>query len=123
MNIRLLDPIEAMRIYRKHYKDEFSFPDFYKHYITTFSVEETNGETILVGGVRAIPEIVLLTDLDKSVPDRQMALLTALDYSIANMQYKGHDSLHAFVKDPKWSRRLKRTGFKPIQGEGLILEI
>ncbi len=123
MNIKLLDMEQARRIYQKHYADEFSFPDFAKHYMVKFSVVDNKDNVIIVGGVRALPEIILMTDKDADIMDRRTALLAALDFSIYNMQQLEHDSLHAYTKDQKWSKHLKRSGFRPIQGEGLILEI
>ncbi len=124
MQVRPILNIEKLKsIWETHYKEEFSFPDFTSQFMYNFEVIDDSGEIITGGGIKLIPEIVLMTDKDKDIRDRKLALYTALDFSIYTAQQLHFDNLHCFVKDDSWGRRLKKTGFHPIQGEGLILEI
>jgi hypothetical protein len=118
-----MDLNKLREIHKKYYKDEFSFPDFTNQFINKFQVNDENDKLIVAGGIRMIPEIILITDKDAPVLDRRTALFTALDYMIYNAQQMNLTELHAFVQDHKWSKQLKRTGFIPIKGDGLVLQI
>ncbi len=124
MQVRpILNVNKLKEIWDTHYSHEFSFPDFTSQFMYNFEVVDDSGEIITGGGIKLIPEIVLMTDKTQNVLDKRLALYTALDFSIYTAQQLHFDSLHCFVKDDSWGRRLKKTGFKPILGEGLILQI
>ncbi len=123
MDVRpITDLARLMEIHRKYYAHEFTFPEFTEHYFYTFEVVEGN-KVVTAGGIRAIPELILMTDLETPVRDRKTALYTALDFSIYGMQKLRFDSIHAFVQDRKWEERLIRTGFHKTKGNALVLGI
>lgn len=118
-------PLELERvkeIHAKYHADEFPLPDFDK-FSTKFQVINETNRIITAGGFRLIPEAILLTNKDASVLDRRIALYDALDQMIFHCEVLGLTGLHAFVKDADWAKRLKRTGFHTIEGEGLVLDI
>lgn len=124
MIIQGLDLYTAKDIHKKYYEKEFEFPQFGTDtFINKFQITNENDKVITAGGIRLIPEIILMTDKDAPVLDRRLALYTALDYMIYNAKQMNYDGLHAFVQDQKWSTRLKRTGFHNTKGEALVLNI
>lgn len=123
MNIKVLSDYNKLKnIYNKHYKNEFSFPSF-EEFIIKFQVNDEKDNLVVAGGMRMIPEIILITDKDAPVLDRRIALLTALDYMIHNGQQMSLRELHAFIQDPKWSKQLQRIGFVPTKGQALVMGI
>ncbi len=112
----------VQQIHAKFYKDEFVFPSFSQDtYINTFQIVDDNDRIITAGGVRLIPEIILITDKEAPVLDRKSALTLALDFMRHDAKAFHFDNLHVFVDDEKWKHRLLREGFHPSKGECLII--
>src|SRR5258707_944915 len=67
--------IDAIRvIHGKYYADQFSFPDFFHHFLCSFVVENDEKQIVAAGGVRLITESVLITDKSLSAMKRVRAL-------------------------------------------------
>ena len=127
MNIRsfeIYDEIAVRRIHEKHYKEEFSMPNFMNKYIAAFTIENDNREIVSVGGIRPILESVIVTNKDLAPKERMSALCTMLEASAFIGHKHGFDQIHAFIHDPKWSRRLQKSfKFSPTKGQSLYLDI
>jgi hypothetical protein len=121
-NFRQEDEDKIREIHKRHY--EFPLPDWNKNFIIKFVAEE-DGEIVLAGGLKAITEAVLVTDLDKSVRARRRALLDALQCMILSANHYKLDQIHAFIKaiDVDWKEHLKEQGFVPCESEALVLNI
>jgi hypothetical protein len=126
MNVRALqkiDILELRELHDKYYKDEFRFPEFDKHFLNAFVIEDDN-RIITAGGVRVIPEIITLTDKEAHARKRKEAFEELLRMSIFTIDNCGFRQIHAFV-DPSnnWAKLMMKYGFKPIEGTGLVLSI
>ena len=125
MNIRAfqLDDLDDVKmLHEKHYKDEFSLPNFANGYFCVFVIEDDEG-VLTIGGVRPIMEAVALTNKDRSPRDRLPALYRLID-ACSYVAGRNHfNQVHAFIQDKRWSNRLKKMGLKPTKGESLVLDI
>lgn len=122
--IRVIKPDdleELKRIHGLYFADEFKLPDFF-NYLCVFVVEDEKG-IITFGGIRDIAEIVAVTNLERKPLDRSRALYRILDASAAIVGNLGYDQLYAFSQNPKWTKRLIRSGFRLPQGQALILDL
>lgn len=125
MNIRALEAsdIEQIReIHAKHFSHEFNFPDFLHNFLCAFVVDDDQGKIISAGGVRAIAEVVIVTDKDYPIRPRRSALYQILDVSEFISKKADFGELHAFVQGDNWQRHLRRIGFLPTKGKALVLE-
>jgi hypothetical protein len=91
--------------------------------VNPFQVMSEDNRIITAGGIKLIPEIVLITDKQSPVLDRKLALNVALDYMLHDAKELGFSNLHVFVNDQVWKHRLLRTGFKLATGDCLILGV
>lgn len=114
---------ELQRIYDAHFSHEFSFPNFINGFLCRFIVENEEGKIITAGGIRTIAESMLITDLDINVKERYCALNMALEVSAHFGKRAGFDGLHAFIQNPKWEKRLLKSGFTHTKGKSLVMEI
>lgn len=117
--------IESLKaIHDKHYKDDFSFPDFINDsYLLKFVVTDDNDNIITGGGVRAITEAVLVTDRDVVIGERRQALLQAMKLSTYAAHTNNFNQLHAFIQGDNWVRHLKKVGFVETKGQTLVYNI
>lgn len=125
MILRNLIPsdIEHLKRIHEQYKEEFALGEFNAHeFIGMFTAEE-NGEIISIGGIRLIPEIVVVTDKTKPVKTRRAALLNILQASGYIVRRAGHSSLHAFVQSESWMKQLIKYGFKKTKGDSLVYSV
>ena len=108
-------------VHERYYKDKFPFPDFIDNYIGTFTVVDDSNRVITGGGLRVIPEAVIITDKSFSPSQREKALLMVLDVALYLVRKNRFSQLHAFVEDdPNWVHVLKKHGFRDIVGTGLV---
>jgi len=122
-SIELKDLPEIEEIHRAHFKDEFELHDFLHKHLCAFLVEDEHG-IISVTGIRPIAEIVVITNKDRRPIDRMKAFCQLFDASLYMTQKHGFDQLHAFIQDPKWSKRVQKSfGFVPTKGQSLVLDI
>lgn len=117
----LTDFTELKKIHEKFYKDEFEFPDFAR-FLFSFVVTDNNG-IISAGGIRLIPEAILITDKDRSVRIRKAALLSILTALAFITDKEGYDQIHAFIQDRSWEKHLKKMGFQDCKGHALYLNL
>jgi len=85
-------------------------------------VVEEDGRIVTAGGVRAIAEICLITDLNQTTRTRVTALREVLDASLYIAKEFRFDWLHAITDDPSWANQMKRNGFVS-RGENLEIQI
>lgn len=127
MNIRELRPSDIdklKRLWEIHYKDKFPFPNFFRHFVSSFVVLDDHENIISAAGVRTILESVVITDQDRSVRTRYEALSHILNASVFFSQKMGYDEITAFIQsDPKWEEHLRSIGFVDIKGTGLVLGV
>lgn len=125
MILRALQPDDYERvkqIHEKFYRDEFSFPDFLTNFLLGFIIEENN-EIVVIGGVKTLAEVILITNKDVSVRVRRKSLLEALKVSMLTSKMDNYNQIHAFVQDPIWQKHLEKAGFRPTKGKGFYLDI
>lgn len=124
-NLKLEDIKQIREIHERYYKNEFDFPNFFDKFLSVFVVSDDNdpSKIIAAGGIRTIAEAVIITDKSSPICDRRDALYHMLAAFLCNSGLNGYDSIHAFIQDPKWEQHLKRVGFKPTNGNSLILKV
>lgn len=125
MNIRAITPEdirEIKKIHEAHFSSEFDFEEFRSHFLGYFVVEDEQG-IISAGGVRTIAENVLVTNLDRSVRDRKLALVNVLQTSMFIASRHGYDQLHAFVQDSEFEKHLHKVGFRGTKGKSLVMDV
>jgi N-acetylglutamate synthase-like GNAT family acetyltransferase len=114
------DMKEIKRLHETYFAEE-EFPEFMS-YITSVVVEDEQG-IILAGGVREIAECIAVTDQSRSVLDRSRALYQLLDAAKFVCRESGHDQMYAWSRNPRYSKRLVRTGFRFHEGQSLIYDL
>ena len=119
--IRKNDLYQLKEIHQKFYENEFNFPDFFENFLCVFTVVDDNDNIISTGGVRTIIEAVAITDKDKSVRARRVALYELLAASQYVINRSGYNELHAFIQDPIWREHLIKAGFVPTKGNALVI--
>lgn len=122
--IRSFDPKdldELRRIHELYFKDEFNLPKFME-FVCAFTVEDENG-IIAAGGVRDIPEGVIVTNQSRTPHDRIKAVYQVLDASVFVCDRMGYDQIYVWSQNPKWTKRLNKMNFRLPQGQSLILDL
>lgn len=125
MNIRPLtqeDLPEVERIHSKYFSDEFAFPNFSNNFMCKFVIEDDDGEIVCAGGVRAIAEIIMITDQDITTREKRDSLMKSLNTAIYMSARNGFDQLHAFVQGDTWNNILRKVGFKKCKGNALYID-
>lgn len=125
MEIRALEPrdIKELRgIHEKFYKEEFEFPDFFKKFLCAFVVLD-NERIVSGGGVRLIPEVVLVTDQEVTARKRITALNEVLLASKFIAGKAGFDQIHAFIQDDNWLNILKKSQFQTCRGQAVYTNV
>lgn len=118
-----LDDLSELRdIHSKHYSKEFEFPDFIT-FMSSFVVTNDSGKVITGGGIKLIPESIIITDKDWPIEERRKALVEMFRASAFCCGVNGYDQLHAFIQDEKWLSHLKRFGFKETKGKSLYFNV
>lgn len=107
-------------IHDAHFSEDFIFPNF-NRFLGTVCILDDNDDIVVAGGILPIVESILITNKDQSVRNRREGLLKALKISVDFCKIAQENQLHAFVKDENFSAHLKKYGFNPIKGEGLVL--
>ncbi len=125
MDIRALKPsdiVHIRKIFNQFYAKDVEFPDYLTNFLCAYVVEDSNKRIITAGGIRAIPEVCLVTDLNISPVTRVRALLQVLDASKDLTRSFNFDWLHAITDDPNWANQMKKYGFVS-RGENLEIQI
>jgi len=124
MNIRFFkeeDMDELRRIYHLYFEDDSAFPEFMT-FMQAYVVEDDEG-IITFGGIRSIAECITVTNKARDPRDRIKALYKILDASVFISRQFKYDHLYVWSKSPQWARRLRRNGFRPPDGQSLILDL
>lgn len=126
MNITKLNEMQYNQlraIHEKHYKDEFSFPDFSHKYIDLFCISSCDGRVVCAGGVRHILESVIITDKDMPALTRIKALQTMHQATTFSTDRLGFKEFHVFIQDENYERQLIKSGFVPTRGKCLVYKV
>lgn len=115
------DQNKIEELHSKYYAPEFELPDFFKKYLCAFAVTNDN-DIVVIGGVRLIPEVVLLTDKEYPIKERREALQNALNVTEFLTKKAGFDRVHAVSENGRWLEHLRRIGFHS-RGEILVLDL
>jgi len=111
------------KIHEEFYLNEFTLPNFKKHFINSFAITDPKGSIISIGGIRPILEVVAVTDKNKSTRDRVNALNEMLVISAHIAKHDNFDEFHCFVQDEVWLNQLKKKGFVETKGKSLVFKI
>ena len=116
---------QLVQIHKDQYESEFSLDEFStNNYLGHFSVvDESSNQLISTGGVRLIPEIVIVTDKSLPVRVRREALIKMLQASGYMVGHEGHKQLHAFVQDQVWLEQLLKRGFRHTAGQSIVIDV
>lgn len=121
--LRNEDDEQLREIWKVFYKDEFAFPDFYKHFLCAFKIVDKDDQIITAGGIRVLSEIVLMTDRGANQSARVKALFKALEFSKNTARAHRFDHIHATcIPNTSWERQLQKHNFEPIKDRMLILK-
>lgn len=120
--VRPEDFRQIQRIHHQYFADQFEFPDFVRHYLCAFVIENDD-EIIVAGGVRSIAEAIMVTNKDIDVHSRREAFHDMLTAIAHVSKIDGYDQVHAFVQGEDWKRHLMKAGFNPTKGESLVVSI
>lgn len=112
----------AQETHRLHYATEFPFPEI-KKFDSAFTIATDEDIPVIVGGVKAIAEIIIITDKEVSVKNRREALYRTLEASAHLAHLSGFNQIHCAIQDPVYERHLKKIGFNPVKGSFLYLNI
>lgn len=120
---KIEDIQEVKKIHSNHFEDEFKLPDFLDNFLCAFTTEDENG-IISIGGVRTIVEAVIVTNKYRTPQERVAAIYQMLEASSFVTNKHGYDQIHAFIHDPRWSKRLQKSfGFYPTKGQSLVFDV
>lgn len=111
---------QLKEIHEKHYKNEFSFPDFSRKYLNLWSVFSDDDRLVCSGGIRTIIESVIITDKDINRATRVKALQLMHQATEHFTNCAGYDEFHVFIQDPNYERQLIKSGFNPTNGKCLV---
>lgn len=107
------------KVWAKHFRDQFEFPDFVKDFLCTFTVMDED-KVIAVAGVKPILESIIIVDKDFSTRARRSALLQILSTSEFVGKQHGFNQLHAFIQEEQYLEQLKRYGFELTKGQAVV---
>lgn len=107
------DSALVTELHDKYFGHQFECPNFEEGYLNAFVICNNQQRPLIVGGVRAIAETIIVTDKSPEVSRFQLwrALAEALRISQYTCLRCGIDTLHAFVKDDKYAKHLMKQGF------------
>lgn len=113
--------IESLKKIHEQYKHEFPLDVFDDRNFLGLFTAEVEGSPILLGGVRTLAEIVVVTDKNATPRDRREAFYKSLDVASFLCNTNNYPELHAFIHDDAWLRVMVRRGFKPAKGKALVI--
>lgn len=124
MKIRELNRNDLFQVDRLHTKffPELEYPDFLgPDYKCPFVVTDDENRIITAGGIKLLPEIVLVTDKSVSVKVRYDALLQALGSAIhIGKDMKVPELFTLVFDDDNYVRILQRRGFKLMRDTAIL---
>jgi hypothetical protein len=108
-------------------KIQSDHPDFAALNIKKFVVDGvvTDDEIVKAYGiVLPLAEAVFLPSQDNTVRETVEALLILLNVAIKSTKKSGISQLHCFIRNPSFAEIMKKHyGFKPCEGEALVLDL
>lgn len=126
MIVRRMNPSdinELRRIHEKFFSEEFPFSHLFGNNLSSLVVTDDNDKIICGGQSQVIVEACVVTDKDIRVEERRRALYAILNHFKQGAACKGFDMLHAFVKNEKWEKHLKKAGFTESKGKALVIGV
>lgn len=117
------DQVQIADIHNRFYKSEFELSEL-DRLTCGFTAVDNNDRVICAGGIRTIMEMLIVTDKESNLNERQVALYDMLTTAMNSTRSAGYKELTAFVQDEKWARYLiKHVGFKPTAGKSLVIGV
>lgn len=121
-NFEQNDLSELVRIVEQ-YRDQFNLDEFKQDFKCFFTVTDDEDNIVTIGGVRLIPEIVIVTDQTKNKKLRSKAV-RLIDQAIKFVSRRaGIRQLHAFIQEESWLQVLFRNGYRPTKGIGIVTDL
>lgn len=120
--MRALEPNdieEVYRIWKNQYSQEFEFPELDKFLCAATFLNDDN-HIISAGGIRLIPEIVLVTDKNFHARKRWFAIQELLQLANYVCVQNRFIDMHAFVQDKNWQKHLGMLGFRNTIGTSMV---
>jgi len=115
------DLTQISEIHSKFHESEFPLSDLNRFICSFAVVDDETDKVITAGGIRAISEMIIVTDKDVDIHQRRLALLQMLTAGVQTTRMAGYEQLHAFIQDDKWLRHLIKYGFRPTVGKSLVI--
>lgn len=125
MIIRSFEPKDitwVVQMHEKHFKEEFELPNFLKGYHCVYTIENDK-EIIVVGGVRPLAELVVVTDMDTYPRPRVEALRKMTQAGVFTAGAYHYDQLHCFVQGEAWIRQVQSVHFRPTVGTAMVMDL
>jgi hypothetical protein len=133
MNVKPLEKhhwVQIVDIHEKHFKDEFPLEDiFSEHILNRFVVTDESDKVITYGGIKLLFELFTVTDLDRPVRERVIALKTYLNKAITEARKREYEQVHCFATHPingsqdNWIEMLEKVGFTKTKGPALYINL
>lgn len=115
--------IEDLKRIHRQYETEFNITEFDSdNFVALFTAVEDN-KVISTGGLRLIPEILLVTDKEVLPKIRREALLNILQASEFVAKRNKYKQIHAFVQDEKWLKQLLKHNFRLTSGKSVVFDM
>jgi hypothetical protein len=124
MKIRAYDSGDFEELSRIHqqYQNEFQIDEFGSGLLELISAS-TDDKLVAVGGIRLIPEAVIVTDKTQPVKIRREALIKMLQAMSYLTNRVGYKQIHAFIQDDVWLKQLLKHGFRKTAGVAVVTDI
>lgn len=116
MTIRDFNPSDIPTGQALFKKQGFNFP----RYETILSAGIVEG--VGIGVVRRLYEVILALDENTPLRDRVAAIKLLMAKGVFESEKLGVKEWHAFISDPRMLPIVRKIGFKPVEGESLILQ-
>jgi len=113
----------AKQIHQMYYAEEMPMPDFKSNYHCIYSITDDNDKPIVIGGVKPIAEVIILTDKGRHIKDKVPALHKMLEAALFTARVHHHEQIHCAIQDQAYERHLKKIGFRSVKGNFLVLDV
>lgn len=120
-SVKEFDIPQLARLQREH-------PDFHELNINKYLIDgvvaDSDENVVAYGIVIPFAEAVFLPDISRSKEDKVIALRTLMRHAIYGTEKAGIKQLHCFIKDDGFAEVMKKHyGFKPCEGQALVLNL
>jgi len=113
---------ELQELFNKFRECDGDFPNFFENFIGNFIIKNDN-DIVLAGGLRVVPECVLIMNKDIHVRERRQALYIGNEICKELAKSTGHTGIHAYVQSDRWARHVRKLGFEPYLDKVLVLSV